>query len=215
MSKQHEHLIKELSKDLKQSNSRRLFSPITISFIWVSAALLLTGAWIYWVQPFRYEFLEQVLSTPLFFTELVFGFFAISLICIGAFKSAVPGESQTLLKVGVVCYLLWLAIILSGYLSPILPPTMSGARDECSLETVYYGLALVGVTALLMRRRYTFQPLITAPFVAFLVVTVPAYLMQMACIYEVHHAFSHHLVPAWITAVVLSPVLYWLFKKDV
>ncbi len=215
MSKQYEQLINELSDDLKRSNSRRLLSPIAISFIWVSMALLLTGAWIYWEQPFRYEVVAQFLATPLFFTELVIGFFAISLICIGAFKSTVPGESKTLLKVGVACYLFWLAIIFSGYLSPILPPSTSGTRYECSMETVYYGIALAIVTAMLMRRRYTFQPLITAPFVAFLVVTIPAYLMQMACIYEVHHAFSHHLLPAWITAIVLSPALYWLFNKDV
>ncbi len=213
MNKQYESLINELSRDLSRTNRRRLFPPLMITLIWLSLALVVTGVWMYVLQPFRPDVWQQFLSVPLFSSELLIGVLGLGLLCLGVFKSAIPSEKHTLLKVGLVCYLVWLTIILSGYLSPILAPSMDGKRDECYFESIYYSIALAIVLTVLIRRRYTLQPLITAPLIAFVVVTVPAYLMQIACMHEVHHAFTHHLLPAWIEGVLLSPVLYWVLKK--
>lgn len=213
MNTDDENLIDTLTSDLKQSNNTRVMPVFSISGIWLCVAFFVTGLLMYAIKPYRPDVIHQFFSTPLFSAELIIGFLALCFLCLGVFQSAVPGEKTTLLNIGMACYGVWILIIFSGFFNPILKPSMLGKREECYFEAIYYSVGLIIFTAILLRRRYALRPKFTGVFSALLVASIPAYLMQIACMHEAEHALTHHLLPALLTTIFLAPLVYWILKK--
>lgn len=212
MSDRHSDLIESLVTDLPESR-QRVLAPAKVAMAWFVVALSLSVAGMAYIQPFRSEFFEQVFSVPLYSLEVIAGFAALIFLCIGAFRSATPGESTRYLIVGVSSFLIWLAVIFSGLLEPVLAPSMSGKRETCYFEALLYSTACAFPSLFLLQRRYSVRPLQTAFLAACWVATIPAYLMQLSCMHDVHHAMTHHLLPMLLTALFWLPLFYWTLKR--
>ena len=212
MNNKHNQLIESLVSDLPQSQ-RRVLPPLLIGGVWFLIALLLSSLVMFFIQPFRPGVLVQIQTVPLFAVELVSGFCALALLSIAAFKSAVPGESKHYLLLGFACLLVWLSVVLSGFVEPILHPSMAGKRETCYFEAVLYSTSCALFSIFLLQRRYSLQPLVTAGVAAIWVGFVPAYLMQVSCMHEANHSLTHHLLPMGLTAIFWMPLFYWIIKR--
>ena len=212
MSKDQEQLIDRLVGEMGGA-TRRAMPPLTIAWLWFSAAVLLCAGVMHVLQPFRAGWLEQVLTVPLYSLEVTAGLLALALLSVAVFKSAVPGERSAAMYWALGSIALWLATILSGLVHPVLEPSMAGKREECYYEALYYSTATALPICLLLRRRYSVQPWLTASLAALWIAMVPAYLMQLSCMYEIEHALSHHLLPMLLTAVIWLPVFRFLLRR--
>ena len=106
------------------------------------------------IQPARASLPAELLHRPVFAIELLSGLMAIIFACLAAFKMSVPGESNRSLKISLAFYCLWLSIILSGYLEPLIPASMAGKRETCYFEALYYSIPLSIALSLLTARRF-------------------------------------------------------------
>lgn len=212
MNNKHNQLIDSLVSDLPKSQ-QRVLPPLLIGGVWFLIALLLSALVMFFIQPFRPGLLEQIQTVPLFAVELVSGLAALAFLSVAAFKSTVPGESKGYLILGSVCLLIWLTVILSGFIDPILQPSMAGKRETCYLEALLYSTSCALSSIYLLQRRYSLQPALTAGVAAVWVGVVPAYLMQISCMHEAHHSLTHHLLPMVLTAMFWAPLFYWLIKR--
>ena len=212
MSDQHKKLIDQLVSDAAPVK-QRVLPPARIGALWFTAALSLSALVMFLLQPFRAGLLEQIQTVPLYFVEVASGFVALALLGVAMFKSAVPGESKQAMYWGLASFGIWLATILSGFITPVLEPSMVGKRAECYFEALYYSTASALPVIWLLTRRYSVNAFETAFLGALWIAMAPAFLMQLACMHEPNHALSHHLLPMLLTALVWLPVLYLIILR--
>ena len=218
MSEKHKALIESLVADAGSSSTNkppRLLPVNLASLLYVVLSCVAVAGIMYVLQPFRSGIWQQFLNYPVFALELISGFAALLMLGFAMLRSSVPGSHLYALPIGLGLLAIWLASILSGYFEPALPPSMAGKREECYFEALYYSAALALVAIYLLRVRYALRPGVTAAVGALLVPSISAYLMQIACMHDVGHSMTHHLLPAFVSAVVLFPVFLLLVKpKD-
>ncbi len=208
----HQQLIQELTSDIDNHQPRILSIP-SLMAIWFIVCFLLTAIIMYWIEPFRENFIQQIFESPLFMSETIFGFIAIILLACCAFYSSIPGLSYNFRWVAITSFFVWIGIIVSGLSEPVLPGSMVGKRDLCFLEIMLYGIPLAGFMTFFVYRRYTTKPIISAVFIAVSSMFIPAFIMQYACMYEAHHNLLFHLLPATIMSLVLMPVLIMILSR--
>jgi len=176
-----------------------------------SLAYVALSTWI--LGPLRPGVVSQLQDHPRFLFEMVLGLMAISMMAIVAFRSAVPGRLTrplAILAIGLV--LAWLLSFGVGLLSPALQLGMLGKRPHCFTETLIYTVPPMLVALYWLRRLYPLRPFRSALSAGLAAGLIPAWYMQVACMYEPVHILSRHVLPGLLVAA-LGPVLMWLLIK--
>jgi hypothetical protein len=201
------NLIRELGADLRPAPLLR--KPRHLALLWGAGAwLFVVGATIA-VQPLRPGVLDQLLASPRFAGETLFGLLAGGLaiwVAFGllagglaiwvAFAVGTPGRSQRrwiALALGGLA--IWASAYLYGLVSPALEPSMLGKRQICFLEVLLYGLPSLAVGLLLLRRLAPLERWSAGLLMGAAAGAMPGLLMQLGCMYVPAHILSHHLGP--------------------
>jgi hypothetical protein len=197
-----DELIRELSGDLRPAP--RLRDPLRLTLIWwIGAWLFVTLATIA-VEPMRPGFGSQLLASPRFAGETLFGIlvgvFAIRV----AFSTGIPGPESTQRRIVLALGLLalWASAYLYGLVDPALEPSMLGKRRLCFVEVWLYGLPILLAALLLLRRLAPLDRPSAGLVTGAAAGAIPALLMQLACMYIPSHILTHHIAPGAVLALL-------------
>jgi len=141
------------------------------------------------------------LATPPFLLECVAGAGAVALAAWTGMALAVPGRVRVrpwtaAVALAVGAWLAGLGAMAAGWLPPALEPSMAGKRDACAIEAVVFALPSLALGLALAARRMPLARARTGAVIGFAAGGVPAWLMQLACMYEPGHAALFHVGPA-------------------
>jgi hypothetical protein len=187
-------LIRQLADELRPAP--RLRAPRHLALLWGAGAWLFVVAATIAVQPLRPGFLDQLLASPRFAGETLFGLLAGALAIWIACAVGTPGRSQRrwiVLALGGLA--LWASAYVYGLVSPALEPSMLGKRQICFLEVFLYGVPTLAVGLLLLRRLAPLERWSAGLLTGAAAGAMPGLLMQLACMYVPSHILSHHLGP--------------------
>ncbi|NND67227.1 MAG: DUF1109 family protein [Halioglobus sp.] len=174
------------------------------SLAWVVGVALLSG-------PVRPGALQQLFEHPRFLAEMTLGLAGIGVVVFAVLRSATPGLAvRGLTWVATAVLGLWLGNILLGFIAPTLESSMLGKRPHCFSETLLYALPPLVALAYLVRRLYPLRPAASLVGAGLASGLLPAWFMQMACMYDTAHILLHHVLPgilviplAWLAALLL------------
>ncbi|MCP5059153.1 MAG: DUF1109 domain-containing protein [bacterium] len=193
-------LIDELSADL-EAVRRPLREGAAIA-IWLAAAWCVAVALIWLTGPFRPGFAQQLALAPRFALEsalgLVLGVAAIA----AAFSLATPGgRSRGALWAIVALAVGWASLLAVGLFAPALTPSSVGMRAGCDVQTLLFSLVPLGAGFWALRRRAVLDRRLAGLCLGAAAGSVPALLMQWACMYDPAHALMAHLGPGVLVAI--------------
>jgi len=195
-------LIQDLSSELRPAP--RLRSARQLALLWW------VGAWIFVVcatlamEPMRPGFAGQLLASPRFAGETLFGFLAGAFAIGAAFAMGIPGlgSPRRWITLALVLLALWASNYFYGLVDPALPPSTLGARRMCFVEVWLYGLPILLVALLLLRRLAPLGRFSTGFVAGAAAGAIPALLMQLACMYIPAHILTYHIAPGFALAFV-------------
>jgi hypothetical protein len=196
-----DELIRELSGDLRPAP--RLRNPLQLTLVWW------VGAWLFVVLatlamgPTRPGFASQLVASPRFAVETLFGILAGLFAIRVAFSLGIPrpGSPRRRVVLALGLLALWASAYLYGLVDPALEPSMSGKRHLCFVEVWLYGLPILLAALLLLRRLASLNRLSAGLVTGAAAGALPALLMQLACMYIPSHILTHHIAP--VAALVL------------
>lgn len=166
--------------------------------------------------PLRDGVLEQLATQPRFLLESVWGFVALAMLAVCAFRAAIPGAlSKRFLAVSFLLLLIWLLNYVVGIWLPALEPSSQGERHSCWLETVLYAIGPMLIALVLVRRLYPLNPWHTTVCVGLAAGLLPALYMQLACMYLIPHVLAFHILPGLAVGLVGSLVALFFLRTDV
>lgn len=202
-------LIDELAADLEPV--RRSVRSGSACLGWLVAGWAVVAALTWLTGPFRPGAGEQLLMAPRFALEsgmaLAAGVFAVG----GAFALGTPGHRHGLLvRIAMLLVGGWLALLVLGLWTPPLAPSMLGKRSLCDLQTLLFALGPLALGFWALRRRAVLDRRLAGLCLGVAAGSLPALIMQWACMYDPAHALMHHLGPAAVVALagaVLAPRL--------
>jgi hypothetical protein len=209
-----EELIRELSGDLRPAPHLR--NPLHLTLAWW------VGAWLFVVLvtlamgPMRPGFASQLVASPRFAAETLFGIlagvFAIRVeFSLGISHPASP-RRQFLLSLGLL--VLWVGAYLYGLVDPALEPSMLGKRRHCFVEVWLYGLPILLAALLLLRRLASLHRLSAGLVTGAAAGAIPALFMQLACMYIPNHILIYHIAPGALLAL-LGALAGWLLLRRI
>ena len=212
MNTEDKEIINELVEDL--SPVQRLMSPVTRTLVFLVPSLICLTAIMWYLQPFRPGFLEQILNFPRFSLEIFFGYAAAILAIAIGFIMSVPGAKEekfvrNLIRIGVI---LFAGVFLYSLSSPSMPITMAGKRGFCIFEVAIFGGVLAILLIAFHRRSVFFKPTASSLFIGIGCALLPAITMQLACMYNPQHALTHHYGPI-LVVTAFSIILGRFFLK--
>lgn len=209
---QRDDLIQALSADLKPV--RPVASPDRTALLWLLGSLVWVIGLTAWEGPLRPGALGELMEVPRFLFEMALGLLAFGCIAICAFRAAVPGRLQRGFAIlSFVLLGLWLVQYLVAFWAPALEPSMAGKRQACWVETIVYAIGPMLLGLFLTRRLYPLSPWRTALCVGLVTGLLPAWYMQMACMYLMPHMLDHHILPGILVGLA-GTGLAFLYKKD-
>jgi hypothetical protein len=208
-------LIRELSGDLRPAP--RLRKPLQLTFVWWLGAWLFVVLATLAVEPMRPGFASQLLASPRFAGETLFGILAGVFAIRVAFSLGIPGPGSAqrrrmALALGLL--VLWASAYCYGLVDPALEPSMLGKRRLCFVEVGLYGLPILLAALLLQRRLASLHRLSAGLVTGAAAGAIPALLMQLACMYIPNHILTHHMAPAAALAL-LGVVAGWLLLRRI
>jgi hypothetical protein len=197
-------VIRELSEDL--GPAPRLRGPFQLALLWWIGAWIFVVAATLAVQPMRPGFADQLLASPRFAGETLFGV-AAGLFAIGvAFAVGIPGWGSPLRRIALalVLLVLWAGAYIYGLADPALEPSMLGKRALCFVEVLIHGLPILFVGLWLLRRLAPLDRWSAGLVTGAAAGAIPGLLMQLSCVYIPSHILIFHLAPALALALVGS-----------
>lgn len=215
MSSQQQ-LIKSLAAQLKPTSP--LMNNNLLTLLWVLGSVLYCLAIIHLLGPIRDSAYSQLLTEPRFMLEMFTGLTAIVLTSVAAFRHTVPGALSGPVKMTArVAVLLWIGLNIYGLFNPAIEPSTEGYRHYCVFETFLYALPPLLISGLLARRRMALELTPTGFSLGLAAGMIPAWYMQIACMYAPEHMLKFHLLPAIIVAVLgallLKGIAFFNWKK--
>ena len=191
----HQQLIDSLSEQLKPVKA--LINCDFMALLWLLGSVFYCLLIIHLAGPIRPNAFEQLASEPGFMLEMFAGLTAIVLCGFVAFRQTIPGALAPVLKqLAIAGVLFWLALNAYGLIDPSMAPSTLGYRHYCVYETFLYALPPLLIATLLARRRWVLETTSTGFFLGLTAGMIPAWYMQMACMYDPAHNLKFHLLPA-------------------
>lgn len=213
MQTSRDELVAQLVGD-NQNGVKRYSLGKTIGY-WSIAAWVFVIVATLWVQALRPSWLNDLLTSPHFAIETASGLLAILLFSLWIFRLGIPGaKGQNLLIAGAVAFGVWVASLLVGLQNPALAFTMEGKRDLCKYEVLIYAVPLLLLGLYFFNRAYVLNWPLSAAALGLLSALIPAWIMQIACMYDPAHILEAHLAPTLVVAFVAG-IMGWFiqFKK--
>ncbi len=195
MKRRRDEFIEALVQDLRPV--RRAPAPRALALAWLMGSWLFVAASLAATGALRPGALTQLGEHPRFLFESLIGFAAGALAIHASGKLAIPSPRSAMRESVPALSMLagWVGVYLWGLIDPAMPPSMTGKRTYCYVELLVSagpplaaGLWLVGRGVPLARGW-------TGAMVGAASASVPALMMQFACMYDPGHALTHHLAP--------------------
>ena len=200
MSSQQQ-LIKSLATQLRPI--KPLMNNNLLALLWLLGSVLYCLTIIHLLAPIRSNAYSQLLTEPRFMLEMFAGLTAIVLTSVVAFHHTVPGALRWPVKMTArTAVLFWIALNIYGLFDPAIEPSTEGYRHGCVFETFLYALPPLLIAGLLARRRMALELTPTGFSLGLAAGMIPAWYMQIACMYAPEHMLKFHLLPAIIVAVL-------------
>ena len=195
----HQPLIKSLASQIKPI--KPLMNNDLQAILWLLSSVIYCLAVIHFNGPIRSNAYTQLVTEPRFMLEMVLGLMAIVLVSLVAFRHTVPGALNSSAKIAAsITGLFWVGLSLYGLFDPALEPSTHGYRHYCVFETVIYALPPLFIAALLARRRLALELGHTGWSFGLAAGMIPAWYMQIACMYAPDHMLKFHFLPAIFVA---------------
>lgn len=206
-------LIQDLTSEL--TPAPRLRDSRQLALVWW------VGAWIFVVvatlamEPMRPGFAGQLLASPRFAGETVFGILAGAFAIGAAFALGIPGfgSPRRWITVSLALLVLWTSAYFYGLVDPALEPSTLGARRMCFVEVWLYGLPILIVGLLLLRRLAPLGRFGAGFVVGAAAGAIPALLMQLACMYIPAHILTYHIAPGFALAFIGGVAGLFLLRR--
>ena len=204
----HQPLIKSLAAQV--APVKALINPDLLAILWLLGSVIYCLTVIHLFGAIRSNAYSQLITEPRFMLEMLAGLTAIVLTSVVAFRHTVPGAVSRPAKITAsIVVLLWIGLNVYGLFDPAIEPSSEGYRHYCAYEIFFYALAPLFIAGLLARRRLALELTNTGFGLGLAAGMIPAWYMQMACMYSPEHMLRFHLLPA--IAVAGAAVL--LFKS--
>ncbi len=204
----HQPLIKSLSEQVPPV--KVLMNPDLLALLWLLGSIVYCLIVIHLFGTIRSNAYSQLISEPRFMLEMVTGLIAIVLTSVVAFRYTVPGAVSRSAKMAAsIVVLFWIGLNVYGLFDPAIEPSFEGYRHYCAYEIFSNALLPLFIAGLLARRRLVLELTNTGFGLGLAAGMIPAWYMQMACMYSPEHMLRFHLLPA--IAVAGAAVL--LFKS--
>ncbi|NHN37495.1 DUF1109 domain-containing protein [Pseudomaricurvus alcaniphilus] len=212
MTRDRDHLINSLVAELTPVQSPGQSG--RLAGAWLLLAMTFVSACLWLADPFRPGWHLQLATEPQFLLENLLGLIAIGSLARLAFNWAIPGYPGRpgLTLVALLLLGSWVAMLAAGRYWPALQPSSAGARAHCNLEVLLYALPPLLLGAFAMRRLLVLEPLRTGALLGLCAGALPAWLMQLACMYAPAHALKYHLLPI-LPVMACGMVLVWLLAR--
>lgn len=195
----HRALIKSLAAEITPTKS--LMNNDLLAFLWLLGSSVYCLGLIHLLGPIRGNAYNQLIAEPRFMLEMLAGLTAIILTSIVAFRYTVPGALSRPLKIAArIAVVFWILLNIYGLFDPALRPSTEGSRHYCVYETFIYALPPLLVARYLAQRRLTFELSNTGFSFGLAAGMIPAWYMQVACMYAPEHMLKFHLLPAFAVA---------------
>lgn len=195
-----EQFIEQLRDDNR--DGVRVYRPDRWALLWSAATWIAVVGATLWVNDLRLGWARQLIDHPRFGLETLSGLLAISLLGVLVFRLGVPGSRRRLLSIGIlITGGVWLGSIAWGLVTPSLEFSMAGAREACRFETLVYALAPFLLGLYFLQRAYVLNWPLSATVAGVAGGLVPAWLMQLACVYHPQHILEAHLAPVMVMGV--------------
>ncbi|MBQ0721400.1 MAG: DUF1109 family protein [Gammaproteobacteria bacterium] len=191
----HQPLIKSLAAQV--TPSKPLMNNDLLALLWLLGSVIYCLVIIHLLGPIRSNAYQQLLTEPRFMLEMLVGLTAIVLTSLVAFRHTVPGALSRPLKMAAnIAVLFWIAMNVYGLVDPAMEPSTAGYRHYCVYETFIYALPPLLIAGLLAWRRLAFELTNTGFGLGLAAGMIPAWYMQIACMYAPEHMLKFHLLPA-------------------
>ena len=196
------------SADLVESLSRDLAPvvtpppPLRAALLWLAlawAAVLATTAL---TGPFRPDAGLELVSVGRFALECALGWAVGAAAIWAALELGMPGGPAGRRRALPILALLaaWVGLYAAGLIWPTLPVSMLGKRPHCAWEVVLLGVGPLLLGLWVMRHRLALDPAWAGLLIGIAAGSLPALVMQWACMYTAGHILQFHLGPAAVVA---------------
>ncbi len=195
-------LIRSLAEDLQPVG--RALSPTALALAWLTGSWILVTVLTIATGPMRPGFAMQLAAEPRFLLESVLGL-AVGVLVIRATAGlAIPSPRSAPRQAALALLLLgaWVGAYVYGVYDPALAPSMLGKREYCYLQTLIYAGPPLAAVLWLVRRAAPLARVWTGALAGAAAGSLPALIMQLACMYDPAHILSHHIAPIGAAALV-------------
>lgn len=197
----HQPLIKSLAAQAVPV--KVLINPDMLALLWLLGSIAYCLILIHLFGDIRSNAYSQLITEPRFMLEMFAGLTAIVLTSIVAFRYTIPGAVSRSAKIlASMAAIFWIGLNVYGLFDPAIEPSPEGYRHYCAYEIFFYALAPLFIAGLLARRRLTLELTNTGFGLGLSAGMIPAWYMQMACMYSPEHMLMFHLLPAIAVAGV-------------
>lgn len=206
-------LIASLSEDL--APVKRPAAAVPTALAWLALTWAVATGLVLFFGPMRPGWTEPFLTSPRYLVEAVLGFATAVAAAVAALRLSTPSTLQPrrAMAPAFTLFAAWIGLLAYGFVDPAVEPSMVGKRPHCFVETWAYASVPVLLGAYLAARRAVLAPVPVAALFGLAAASVPALLMQWACMYEPYHALTHHILPVGLVGVVSAVAASRLIPK--
>lgn len=212
MKKTRNELISQLVTELPSGPKPLQVAKYVSLWLLVSWSVVLLAIWL--TGALRPNVEEQLITNPRFLLESILGLAAIFMLCLVAIRSSIPaglGRSFVVVSVGIA--LLWAMNYVVGLYLPTMEASMLGKRPHCVWETFFYSLPPLFFGFWLVKRSYVLNWPATGLALGLAAGLIPAWLMQLACMYEAKHILIMHVGPSLVVCCLGGLIGWWLQQR--
>ena len=204
--------VDHLAADL---TPRRRFSPAAILVIWLTVSWAFVIAVTFATGDLRPGALTQLLHSPRFLLECVLGLAVGVLAFRAGVLLALPGRVswRRVVPETVALIAVWFGAYAYGLIDPALEPSMVGKRPHCFAETFLFSSLPIALGLWFVARRTPIQRGWTGALVGASAASLPALMMQIACMYDPKHILVFHLVPVVVMGLFGALVGWVALRK--
>jgi hypothetical protein len=207
-----DEIVEQLATDLRPvrrlSSGAAIVLWLSLSWAFVIAITLATG-------DLRPGVFEQLQHSPRFVIECLLGFGVGVFAFRGAVLLALPGRMSWRRAIPAVHAMvaLWIAVYVYGLVDPALEPSTLGYRRHCFSETLLFSGPPVALGLFLIARRTPIRRGWVGGLIGASAASLPALIMQIACMYDPKHILLFHLMPVVILGIMAGLLGKLILRK--